>query len=228
MDRRKSLQTIAIGAVGAAAALEACNPSKDLSPSSAGAFDAKKFSLDRAAPELERENKLLSSTFFTAEEMATINVLVDIIIPKDEVSGSATEAEVPAFLEFIVKDMPNHQDPMRGGLRWLELYSHKKFGKGFVACSEKERIEIVEAIAYPGKAAKEVKQGVAFFSLMRNLTVTGFYTSKIGIADLGYKGNQPNKWNGVPADVLAQYKLSYTEKELKECINFDEEQNGKN
>ncbi len=221
MDRRKSLQTIAVGALGAAAVLEACQPNKDGAASSAGAFDTKKFSLDRAAQELERENKILATTFFTVDEMATISILVDIIIPKDAVSGSATEAEVPAFLEFIVKDMPQHQDPLRGGLRWLELFAHKKFGKGFAACAEKERIEIVDAIAYPEKAKKEAKQGVAFFTLLRNLTVTGFYTSKIGIADLGYMGNVPNKWNGVPAEVLKQYNISYTEKELKECINFD-------
>jgi hypothetical protein len=56
---------------------------------------------------------------------------------------------------------------------------------------------------------------------MRNLTATGFYTSQIGVTDLGYAGNTPNQWNGVPDDVLKQYGLSYTEKELKECISFD-------
>jgi hypothetical protein len=64
-------------------------------------------------------------------------------------------------------------------------------------------------------------QGVAFFSLMRNLTATGFYTSQIGVQDVGYIGNQPNQWNGVPAEVLAQYKLAYTEKDLKECVKYD-------
>jgi len=56
---------------------------------------------------------------------------------------------------------------------------------------------------------------------MRNLTATGFYTSKIGIADIGYKGNTPTQWNGVPDEVLKQYNIAYTEKELKECISFD-------
>jgi hypothetical protein len=65
-----------------------------------------------------------------------------------------------------------------------------------------------------------MKQGAAFFSLMRNLTATGFYTSEIGVKDVGYKGNTPNQWNGVPDDVLKQYGVSYTEKELKECISF--------
>ena len=53
---------------------------------------------------------------------------------------------------------------------------------------------------------------------MRNLTLTGFYTSEMGIKDLGYVGNRPNQWNGVPDDVLKQYNLSYSEKELKESV----------
>jgi gluconate 2-dehydrogenase gamma chain len=62
--------------------------------------------------------------------------------------------------------------------------------------------------------------GVNFFSLMRNLTATGFYTSEMGVKDIGYMGNRPNNWNGVPDDVLKQYSLAYTEKELKECVSF--------
>jgi len=66
-----------------------------------------------------------------------------------------------------------------------------------------------------------MQPGVSFFSLMRDLTCTGFYTSEIGVKDIGYAGNTPNQWNGVPADVLKQYNVAYTEKELKECINYD-------
>ena len=125
------------------------------------------------------------------------------------------------FIEFIVKDMPEHQTPMRGGLRWLEMQSLKRFEKSFAAITEKQRIEIVDDIAYPNKAKAGMKQGVAFFNLMRNLTATGFYTSQMGVKDIGYAGNSPNQWKGVPDDVLAQYKLAYTEKELKECVKFD-------
>jgi hypothetical protein len=79
---------------------------------------------------------------------------------------------------------------------------------------------MVDAIAYPKKAKPEMGQGVAFFNLMRNLVSTGFFTSQIGVKDLGYAGNVPNQWNGVPDDVLKQYGLAYTEKELKECVSF--------
>ena len=150
--------------------------------------------------------------FFTAHEMATITILADIIIPKDAVSGSATDAKVPEFIEFIVKDMPDHQVPMRGGLKWLDLHTYKKHGKAFAECSSKEQI------AYPKKAAPEVAQGVSFFNNIRDLVTTGFYTAEIGVKDLGYMGNVPNMWAGVPDDVLKQYGFAYTEKELKECI----------
>ena len=153
--------------------------------------------------------------------MATISILADIIIPKDEISGWATELGVPDFIEFIVKDMPGHQVPMRGGLRWLDLQTLKSNNKTFRDCSSEEQLKLVDQIAYPKKVKPEMAQGAAFFSLMRNLTASGFYTSEIGVKDVGYVGNQPTQWNGVPEEVLKQYKLSYSEKELKECISFD-------
>ena len=66
-----------------------------------------------------------------------------------------------------------------------------------------------------------MEPGVSFFDLIRNLTATGFYTSEIGVKDIGYLGNTPNQWNGVPDDVLKQYRMAYTEKELKECVSFE-------
>ena len=153
--------------------------------------------------------------------MATITVLGDIIIPKDEVSGSSSDAKVPEFIEFIVKDMPQHQVPMRGGLRWLDMQCLNRYEKAFKDCSQQQQMELVDQIAWPEKAKPAMAPGVAFFNLMRNLVSTGFYTSEIGVKDLGYVGNKPNQWNGVPADVLKQYNLAYTEKELKECVSFD-------
>ena len=175
---------------------------------------------DRQPEEQEHYNNIVSTTFFTKHEMATIAILADIIIPKDEVSGSATDAGVPDFIEFIVKDMPDHQVPLRGGLRWIDRECFRRFQKNFRDCTHEQRIELVEDIAYPRKVKPGMSQGVSFFNLMRNLTCTGFYTSKIGIEDMGYKGNQPNQWNGVPDDVLKQYGIAYTEKEMKECASY--------
>jgi len=219
MDRRKSLKALAVGTISGAVLLDACKPGDKKNTANKSLADG--FTLDRQPEELERYEKVTAETFFNKHEMSTIAVLADIIIPKDEVSGSATDAKVPDFIEFIVKDMPQHQTPMRGGLRWLDLHAYKKKGKAFVDLDDASRIEIVDEIAYPQKAAPEVAQGVAFFNLMRNLTATGFYTSKIGVEDIGYKGNQPNQWNGVPDDVLKQYGVAYTEKENKECVKYE-------
>jgi hypothetical protein len=152
--------------------------------------------------------------------MATMSILCDIIIPKDEISGSASEAKVPEFIEFMVKDRPENQIPMRGGLRWLDVQCLKRFDKSFVDCTEPQRMEMVDEIAWPKKAKPEMAQGVAFFNLMRDFTASGFFTSQMGVKDLGYAGNTPNKWNGVPDDVLKQYGLSYSDKELKECAKY--------
>ncbi|MBC7828041.1 MAG: gluconate 2-dehydrogenase subunit 3 family protein [Chitinophagaceae bacterium] len=222
MDRRKSIKALVVGTVSAGVVLEACKDDKKAPETNVAATGGdKQFTLDRQPIEVERYKELTSKTFFTDHEMATITILGDIIIPKDEVSGSASEAKVPDFIEFIVKDMPQHQTPMRGGLRWLDMQCLKRFEKSFKDCSKEQQMEIVNEIAWPKKAKPEMAAGVGFFNLMRNLTSTGFYTSEIGVKDLGYMGNRPNQWNGVPDDVLKQYGLAYSERELKECISFD-------
>ena len=219
MDRRKSLKLIATGAVAVPAVIAGCK-TDDKKPGETKQGD-QEFALDRNAEEVKYEKSLLAQEkFFTPHEMTTITVLADIIIPKDEVSGSASDAKVPDFIEFIVKDMPQHQTPMRGGLRWVDLQCIKLYGKAFKDCSQQQQIEMVDQIAYPNKAKPEMKQGVAFFSLMRNLTTTGFYTAEIGVKDIGYAGNTPNKWNGVPEEILKQYNVAYSDKELKECVKF--------
>jgi hypothetical protein len=210
---------LTVGTLGAAALLDGCKPGEEKKVA-ANQSVADGFTLDRQPEELAQYDKVVADTFFNEHEMATITILADIIIPKDEVSGSASEAKVPEFIEFIVKDMPSHQTPMRGGLRWLDIYATKRFGKSFKSCSAADRISIVDEIAYPKKAKPEVAQGVAFFSLMRNLTASGFYTTQIGVNDIGYKGNTPNQWNGVPDDVLKQYGIAYNEKENKECVKY--------
>jgi gluconate 2-dehydrogenase gamma chain len=169
-----------------------------------------KYSYGRTKDEIERDARLLAEKFYSDHEMKTITVLSDIIIPADKISGSASQAGVPAFIEFITKDKPEFKTPMRGGLRWLDSTAIRLFGKNFVDCSSTQQINIVDEIAYPDKAKKEFSQGVAFFSLMRNLTASGFYSSEMGHKDMDYQGNKPNNWEGVPDEVLKQYGLSYS------------------
>lgn len=215
MKRRDSIKAILVGTVASSVIIDSCTTADEKTKV---AEQTASTGIDRMKEEAEYEKKLEAETFFTTHEIATITVLADIIIPKDEVSGSASEAGVPAFIEFIVKDMPQHQTPIRGGLKWLDLECFERYQKAFKNCDVKQQLEMVDAIAYPEKAKPEMKQGVAFFNLMRNLTATGFYTSEMGVKDIGYAGNRPNQWTGVPDDVLKQYNLAYTEKELKECI----------
>ena len=206
MDRRKSIKALVVGTVATGVVVQACKSSDDKKV----ATDAEALLADHMQEEKDHLKKVEAEPeFFTAHEMATITVLSDIIVPKDAISGSATEAKVPEFIAFIVKDMPDHQTPMRGGLRWLDGESKRRFSKLFTEITPKQRIEIVEDIAYPEKVKPQFSQGVNFFTLMRNLTATGFYTSRIGLDDLAYKGNTPNDWKGVPDDVLKQYGLSY-------------------
>lgn len=220
MDRRKSLKTIALTTVAAGVFADACKPGDADTKAADKSSSSSDTDITRMKEEIEADKELAAKHFFTKDEMATIAILADIIIPKDEISGSATEAKVPEFIDFIVNDMPAHQVPMRGGLRWLDMQCLKRYEKSFADCSDQQRIEMVDEIAYPEKAKPEMKQGVSFFNLMRNLTATGFYSTEMGWKDIGYTGNQPNQWNGVPDDVLKQYNLAYTEKELKECVSF--------
>ncbi|WP_412466136.1 gluconate 2-dehydrogenase subunit 3 family protein [Pedobacter sp. KLB.chiD] len=204
MNRRDSLKALGLTAISTTVLLEACKQPEtktEVAPEE-GAKEA-----GREQWELDRDKNLKSETFFTKHEMATITVLADIIIPKDEVSGSASDAKVPEFIEFIVKDIPEHKTPMRGGLKWLDVYSFNKFQKPFVKASADQQISIVDEIAYPKKARPEMQAGVAFFNRMRNLTASGFYTTEMGVKDIGYVGNAPNQWAGVPADVLKQYGM---------------------
>lgn len=201
MNRRDSLKVLGLTAISSAVLLDACKPGE---PKVAGVPE-EGAPAGREEWEVLRDKTLMEEKFFSAHEMATIAVLSDIIIPKDDKSGSATDAKVPDFIEFIVKDMPEHKTPMRGGLRWLDLQCLNRWEKPFKDVSAAQQIEMVDQIAYPKKAKPGMEQGVAFFNLMRSLTASGFYTTEMGVKDIGYVGNVPNKWEGVPADVLKQY-----------------------
>ncbi|WP_143961872.1 gluconate 2-dehydrogenase subunit 3 family protein [Litoribacter populi] len=208
MNRRENLKLLFTGASGFL--LAGCSVEESAVeevPVNAG------FSTSGRSPEeIAIDKKLLSETFFTEKEVEKLNYLVEVIIPADEDSGSALDAGVPDFIEFMVKDIPAYQTRMRGGLSWLDNHALDRFDKIFMELSGNERISIIDEIAYPDKATPEVINGVKFFNLLRDLTTTGYFTSKIGFDDLGYVGNRPNVWDGVPEHVLEKYKVSYDPK----------------
>ena len=210
MKRRNLLKSIGLTSLGLAGLSPQVQAAENLIAADEVADKKKKEPWEpygRTESEKERDARLLSEQFFTPSELKTIAVLADIIIPRDSHSGSASDAGVPAFIEFMAKDKPELQTPLRGGLHWLDAQAIKRFGNVFTACSQKQQVEIVDDIAWPEKVKPGMSQGVAFFNLMRNLTASGFWSSQIGIADLGYVGNVPNQWTGVPDDVLKQYGL---------------------
>ena len=165
----------------------------------------------RTPEEKERDAKLMSEKFFDEHELATIATLCDIILPASGDYPSATDVNVPDFVEFIAKDLPSHQLPLRGGIMWIDSYSRSRFDQEFVELSNDQQISIVDQIAYPEPKDPSLLPGVKFFDRVRNLVLTGYYTSKEGITALGYKGNVPNVWDGVPQEVLDKHGMSYEE-----------------
>ena len=145
--------------------------------------------------------------FFTEREFATIAAIADMIIPKDARSGSASDSGAPQFIDYIVAEQRDRQTPMRGGLVWLDSECRSRFDKAFLECADAERRQVLDDIAYPARARPEMSHGVRFFTSLRDLVATGFWSSRMGVEDLGYSGNRPAVWNGAPAEVLAKLGL---------------------
>jgi len=148
--------------------------------------------------------------FFTAHEYATVAVLVDLIIPRDERSGSATDAGVPQFMDFMMIDQPPRQISMRGGLALVDRLSADRVGKRFVNASDAERRRILDEIAYTSNPDPGLSHAIAFFSSFRDLTASGFWTTKVGIQDLQYQGNTyVAEWDGCPEAALKKLGVKY-------------------
>ncbi len=149
---------------------------------------------------------------FTPHEWDTVRLLVDLIIPRDERSGSATDAGVPEFMDFMLGDDPDLETPVRGGLAWLDHACDDRYGKTFVTASDGERTALLDDIAWPKKAKPEHSAGVAFFNSFRDLTASGFFSSKLGVQDLRYIGNTfVAEWKGCPPEALAKRNVSYAD-----------------
>ncbi|WP_242202740.1 gluconate 2-dehydrogenase subunit 3 family protein [Aestuariivivens insulae] len=217
MNRRDSLKSILLGSVATGLALNGCSSNETKPEGMPKPDDTPLYG--RTESEKLRDKELFESIFFNEHELLTIAVLCDIILPKSPAYASATEADTVAFIEFIVKDIQEHQIPMRGGLMWLDSFSNKLYNKEFIKCSEEEQFYICDQIAYPGQTKPELIQGEAFFTRLRNLTLTGYYTSKIGIDELGYKGNTSNVWDGVPDHILKKHGFEYEEEWLAKCVD---------
>jgi len=176
----------------------------------------------------EMQGTAYTPKFFTPHEYQTVRVLADYIIPRDERSGSATDAGAPQYIDFVLSDQtppPGPPNPtrrfyvaptpaqvsMRGGLAWLDRECANRFGTGktFLTSSDAQRRQVLDDIAWPAKAKPELSHGVTFFNRMRDMTAAGFFSSKMGVQDLRYTGNVPQaKWEGCPPEALAKLGVS--------------------
>lgn len=156
------------------------------------------------------EGVALAPKFFTPAEFRIVSILTDMIIPRDDRSGSATDAGVPEFMDFIMTDRPNNQKWMRAGLAWIDAQSTTRFGKPFAGASVSQREQILNDIAWPARAPATMADGVDFFNGFRDLTSSGFWSSRMGVKDLRYIGNTFNpNWNGCPPEALAKLGVTY-------------------
>lgn len=152
-------------------------------------------------------------TFFNAHEMKTVRLLADYVIPRDARSGSASDAKVPEYMDYLLgeKDASeSSQVEMRGGLAWMDAEMQKRFGKTFIAATDAQRRQLLDDIAYPAKTPDGMSHGVAFFNRFRDMTASGFFSSAIGWHDVQYIGNVFNPgYDGCPPAALDKLGVSY-------------------
>lgn len=163
-----------------------------------------------AALKSTAEGTAYAPKFFTGTEFRTARILADMIIPRDERSGNASDAGVPEFMDFMMMDRPNNQKWMRDGLVWLDAQSNTRFSKSFADATEEQRAQILNDIAWPARAPATMSDGVSFFNRFRDLTSSGFWSSQIGVKDLQYRGNMfVPEWNGCPPAALNKLGVNY-------------------
>jgi gluconate 2-dehydrogenase gamma chain len=183
----------------------------------AAAFPWTRDDIERAAEHALRAEQAYQPVFFSPQEWRAIRVLVDDIIPRDSRSGSATDARVPEFVDFILND--GQQGPrtsMRNGLAWLDAESQRRFSKLYAACSAAERHLILDDIAWPARAPEQFRANATWFNSVRNLTASGFFSSRVGLRDLNYTGNVAlPRWTGAPQALMDKLGLSYDEWDRK-------------
>lgn len=204
MSRRRALQVLGAVPVAAAIGQQPTVPQQPLTPHVTSQVPTKPGQTPGAAA---------GPRFFNRHEWRTVALLADYIIPRDERSGSATDAKVPEYIDFLLAEKDanvNTQIAMHGGLAWLDTESRKRFGKTFIDAADAQRRQILDDIAYPAKATPEMKYGVTFFNRFRDMTASGFFSSAIGRADVQYQGGVFNPaYDGCPPAALEKLGVSY-------------------
>ncbi len=187
VSRRDVLKTLAMGAVGGSVL--------QVIPAEAAEFAHQMVHKEKAAAPAGK----YTPKFFGAHQYETLTSLCDAILPKDEKCGGAVEAGAPEFIDLLTSENEDFQLALGGGIMWLDNDCADRFGKVYLECAAAQRKEILDLFAFRknAKADPSLSPGVALFAFLRDMTCDGYYTSKIGIADLGYVGNTTVRdWNG--------------------------------
>lgn len=139
----------------------------------------------------EKETGKYTPKFFDAHGYKTLQALCAAILPADAESGGAIEGGAPEFIDLLTSENAEYQEKLGGGVKWLDSTCMTRFGKAFLDCAPQQQTEILDLIAYRKNAKQDANlaPGIEFFAHLRNMTADGFFTSKIGIKYLGYKGN---------------------------------------
>ena len=217
MDRRESLKSMILGSMAVGLTLESCVKE---TPQEVIEEKLWQYTYGRTPEETAFDEALMTEKFFENNELETIKTLANLILPPNE-NGTIEEAGVVNFIEFMTKDVIEFQVKIRGGLMWLNNHCNSKFNAVFVKCTEDKQKAVLDSIAYPNPDSEEQVQEVEFFALMRNLVLTGYFTSEVGIKELGYVGNTPNNWDGVPQDVLDDHGMSYDPNWLPKFVDHE-------
>ena len=213
MDRRQALKVMAI--VAAVPGVVSCAPSEG---EGEGAIAASPASNPRAAgtawdPDLL--NPVVPwERVLTSEELATLAVLCDLIIPADSRSPSASQLGAQDFIDEWVSAPYDRNEgdrvTVRGGLLWLDREAAVRFGEGnrFRDLDEAQRRAICDDICYTPEAPADLAAGARFFDRVRDLTAAAFYTTREGMQDIEYVGNVPlARWDPPPPEVLRHLGL---------------------
>lgn len=199
MDRREAIKTLTFGTLAGGFLLTGCKTPR---------LDEKSLKAKFWDHVTEEDIKMWKAGFFTEHEFKTVHQLANMIIPADERSGSASDAGVPEFIDFMMLDRPDFQTPIRGGLNWVDNECRERYKNNFVDCTDEKKTEMLDAIAYPDAAKPNMQAGVNFFNDFRDLVASGFWSSKIGIEDIEYLGNQPWHWTGCSHEALEHIGLA--------------------
>ena len=142
-----------------------------------------------AVPLVSESNPAYAPAFFNLLQYATVTELASLIIPTDGTPG-AREAKVNEYIDMIVSEGPPSLKKLyRDGLDWLDKHCHSRYGKNFVELSNERQVKILTEMSQIKNPSVNNPLPARFFKAIKEATIDGFYTSRVGLDELGYKGN---------------------------------------